>query len=56
MKDNSLRLRLTQTEVDRFGSEGKVRSTTRIGPMPEHALTYTFVKGSEGVRYKLYLK
>lgn len=44
MKDNSLRLHLTQTEVDGLGSEGKVSSTTRIGWRPEQTFSYSLVK------------
>lgn len=32
IKDNSIRLRLTQTEVTRFGEKGIIISSTRFGP------------------------
>lgn len=31
IKGNSIRLRLTKTDVDHFGKEGKVEETTRLG-------------------------
>jgi hypothetical protein len=41
MKDNSLRLRLSQTEVTHFHRHGEVKSTTRLGS--DGSLTYALI-------------
>jgi len=38
--DNSIRLRLTRSEVARFMTEGRIESTLQFGPDPSQRLTY----------------
>jgi hypothetical protein len=40
IKGNSLRLRLTRTEVDRFASEGVIEEMIGFGPEPDQILVY----------------
>ena len=47
IKGNSLRLRLTQTEIQQFGSTGEVSETISFGGIPRKELTYSLVKSSE---------
>ncbi|WP_224999100.1 hypothetical protein [Cesiribacter sp. SM1] len=44
MKDNTIRLRLMQQEVERFSTEGIVTTATWMGASPENCLTYTLKK------------
>lgn len=39
---NSVRLRLTRSEVERFARDGKIESVVGFGPAPYHRLTYGF--------------
>ncbi len=47
MQENNLRLRLTQQEVEQFLREGKVTTTTQIGPSPVHSLRYSLIREEE---------
>jgi len=38
--DNSVRLRLTRSEVARFTAEGRIEATLQFGPGPSQRLTY----------------
>jgi hypothetical protein len=40
LKNNSIRLRLTQTEVERIASNGSVEETITFGPLPHQSITY----------------
>lgn len=40
VKGNTLRLRLTKTEVDKFGKEGRVKESVHFGPAKEHHFHY----------------
>ncbi|MEL6867840.1 MAG: hypothetical protein AAFP19_25675 [Bacteroidota bacterium] len=40
IKDNSLRLRLSQGEVKRFAEEGRISSQIRFSPLPDAYLSY----------------
>ncbi len=44
IKGNTLRLRLTQSEVKDFGENGVVEEYTRFGVSPDSKLTYSIVK------------
>ena len=44
MEDNNLRLRLSQPDVEQFRKDGKVSSTTQLGPSTESTLKYTLQK------------
>ena len=48
IKDNSIRLRLTQTEVETFGKTGMVESVTEFGG--NNAFRYRLVKTGNEVR------
>ena len=56
MEDNTLRLRLFRSEVEQFRKDGKVSSTTPLGPSIESLLKYTLQKeeGAEmvGIAFK----
>ncbi len=43
---NSLRLRLTQSEVQKLLDEGKVKESISFGPSSSQQLTYIFQKGA----------
>jgi len=49
IRANSLRLRLTQSEVNTFGEKGEVRDQIQFGLLPKETLTYSMVlaKGGE---------
>ena len=40
----SLRLRLMQREVITFQRQGKVKSTTSLGPLPENHISFIVLK------------
>lgn len=44
IQDNAIRLRLTRSEIERLGSEGRVSSTTAF---PSSPLTYTLSVGAK---------
>lgn len=44
MKDNTLRLRLSQSETEEFGRKGTVTTITRFGNSPDAFLSYSLVK------------
>ena len=44
IKDNTLRLRLTQSEVKDFGEKGFVEAKTKFGVTPDSTLSYSIVK------------
>lgn len=44
MKENTLRLRLSQLEVEEFKRQGKVSTITRLGPSSESFLRYSLQK------------
>lgn len=48
LKDNSLRLRLMQQEVEQFNREGKVTTTSQLGPSLVQTLSYSLIKDEEG--------
>jgi hypothetical protein len=56
IQGNSLRLRVSRSEVARFGEMGRVAETIRFAPEPEAALTYALessVDANEiGVRWQ----
>lgn len=41
---DTLRLRLSQSEVQQFGETGRVASAIALGPAPEQALTYVLAQ------------
>jgi len=41
IEDNSLRLRLSEEEVQQFGEQGRVSVTVKLGPKPSDQLVYT---------------
>ncbi len=49
IRENSLRLRLTQSEVNTFSEKGEVRDKIQFGLLPTETLTYSMVltKGEE---------
>ena len=47
MRNDSLRLRLTQTEVDRFAAAGVVEDAVGIGPTDDEGLVYR-IRRDEG--------
>ena len=49
MKDNFLRLRLMQDEVEKFHNEGFLKSTTCLGSSLENCLSYSLVKSEAAV-------
>ncbi len=40
MKDNSLRIRITQSELNRLTHEGEIKACTRLGPDPTQVFHY----------------
>lgn len=56
MKDNSIRLRLMQGEVDRFSTEGIVTTATWMGVSPDNCLTYTLKKSEESAAVAAYFE
>ncbi len=44
MKGNSVRLRLSRSEVEEFGRSGKVQEEVRFGPRPQDTLCYQITK------------
>lgn len=40
IQDNSIRLRLTRSEVEKLAADGRVESSVRFGALPNDALTY----------------
>jgi hypothetical protein len=47
IEDDTLRLRLSQNELDEFAEQGRVESAVHFGINPEQRLTYTLERGSE---------
>ncbi|WP_162912073.1 DUF7009 family protein [Pontibacter actiniarum] len=47
MKDNSIRLRLMQQEVEQFKNKGKVVTTSQLGPSLAQAISYSLLKDEE---------
>ena len=47
MKNNSVRLRLTQNEVARFAETGQVRETIQFGSEPQQQFVYCLESSSE---------
>ncbi|AHM58399.1 hypothetical protein D770_00625 [Flammeovirgaceae bacterium 311] len=47
LKDNSIRFRLMQGEVDRFSKEGIVTTVTCMGFSPENFLSYSLKKSED---------
>ncbi|OUJ76177.1 DUF7009 family protein [Hymenobacter crusticola] len=41
IEDNTLRLRLSEEEVQQFGEKGRVSVTVKLGPKPSDQLVYT---------------
>ncbi|UPL48906.1 DUF7009 family protein [Hymenobacter sublimis] len=51
IEDNSLRLRLSEEEVQQFASSGRVAAVVSLGPAPEESLTYALERAeSEELR------
>lgn len=44
IQDNSVRLRLTQSEVNNFAEKGNVEAKTVFGDSPQSTLTYALVR------------
>jgi hypothetical protein len=54
MKENSLRLRISRSELARFVAENRIEETVRLSPEPEGKLTYALESGpgpATSVRY-----
>ena len=47
IEDDTLRLRLTGSEVHEFATTGRVAATVHFGVGPEQQLTYALERGSE---------
>jgi hypothetical protein len=47
MKNNSVRLRLTQTETARFAETGRIEETIEFGPEPHQKFIYAIETDSE---------
>lgn len=47
IRDNTIRLRLTQPEVTRFARTGRVEARTRFGPGVHEVLTYALERDPE---------
>ena len=47
IEDDTLRLRLSQGELDEFAATGRVEGAVHFGPNPEQRLTYAQERGSE---------
>ena len=47
IEDDTLRLRLSQGELDEFASTGQVEGAVHFGLAPEQRLTYALARGSE---------
>lgn len=47
IKGNSIRLRLTRSEVARFGETGQVAETISFGTLPTQQLTYQLVRNAD---------
>lgn len=47
MKNNSVRLRLTQTEIERFAAAGRVEEKIEFGPEPYQQIVYALESDSE---------
>lgn len=45
MKENTLRLRLSQAETEQFGRDGKVSTITRFGSGSDSFISYSLEKG-----------
>ncbi|MBC6991298.1 DUF7009 family protein [Hymenobacter sp. BT491] len=48
IEDNSVRLRLSDDEVQHFGRTGRVSSSVRLGPHPDDQLKYSLERLPEG--------
>lgn len=46
IQGNSIRLRLSQTEVREFGDSGRVSCAVQIGNLPQETLHYSIEKGN----------
>ncbi|WP_345058652.1 DUF7009 family protein [Hymenobacter glaciei] len=47
IEDDTLRLRLSQGELDEFAQNGRVEGAVHFGLNPEQRLTYSLERGSE---------
>lgn len=47
IEDDTLRLRLSQSEVNEFATQGRVEGAVHFGPNPAQRLTYALERGSE---------
>jgi hypothetical protein len=47
IEDDTLRLRLSQRELDEFAAQGRVEGAVHFGLNPEQRLTYALERGSE---------
>ena len=47
IEDDTLRLRLSQSELDEFAETGRVEGAVHFGPGPQQRLTYALERGSE---------
>lgn len=47
IKGNSIRLRLTKTEVEKFGTTGNVKEIVHFGPHPDQHFQYEIIMRAE---------
>ena len=53
IRANSLRLRLTRSEVDQFGWTGRVEETIRLGPDPDQQITYALESSADAAELRV---
>ena len=47
IEDNSLRLRLSESEVQEFAQKGRVAAVVHFGPGPQQQMTYALERAAE---------